>query len=51
MSSAWLLSYDGKVENDEYEGVGKLHEADIKILQHKKNLCFKSLNWMRVDQM
>lgn len=45
MSSAWLLSYDGKVENDEYEGVRKLdvhlHEADIKILQHKKIYALK----------
>lgn len=40
MSSAWLLSYDGKVENDDYDGVEKLdvplHEADIKILQQKR---------------
>lgn len=45
MSSAWLLSYDGRVENDGFDRAAKLdvhcREADIKILQQqqKKNLC------------
>lgn len=43
MSSPWLLSYDGRVENDGFDGVAKLdvhlREGDIKILQQEKNLC------------
>lgn len=52
MSSAWLLSYDGRVQNDGFDGVAKLdvhlREADTKILQQKRiSVCFKSLKWLR----
>lgn len=51
MSSAWLLSYDGRVENDRFDRAKlnvHLREADIKILQQKRiSVCFKSLKWLR----